>query len=112
MDPVKESFRLNLVELFEKSGKKSSDLAKACGVGKSAVSNWTTGKSSIDVERIPAICEFFGITIGDFFGRADELDPTPELSKNESELIALYRSMPETKRSALINIARAIVDDE
>jgi len=105
MDSVKEGIRLNLIELLEKTGKKRTDLANACGVGKSAVSNWVSGDSSIDVERIPAICEFFEITVDDFFGRSQQLEPTPDLTDNELELIGLYRDMSEKNRSLLIEIA-------
>ena len=108
MDSVKEGFRLNLVELLEKSGKKRSDLAIACGVGKSAVTNWATGKSSIDVERIPAICEFFGISIGEFFGRAEALEPALELTSEESALIEFFKHADDEVKRTILNVARAI----
>ena len=108
MDSVKEGFRLNLIELLEKSGKRRSDLAKACGVGRSAVSNWASGDSSIDVERIPAICDFFGITIGDFFGRAEELEPAPSLTEEESELLEALRSADDEGKRTIMSVARAL----
>ena len=111
MDSVKEGFRLNLVELLEKSGKKRADLAKACGVGKSAVTNWTTGESSIDVERIPAICEFFGISIGDFFGRAEALEPQPILSGEESMLLEYFRRADEDGQRTILSVAHALAKD-
>jgi len=112
MDSVKEGIRLNLIELLEKTGKKRSDLAKACGVGKSAVSNWASGDSSIDVERIPAICEFFDITIDDFFGRSQELEPEPDLSTEEHELIDIYRNLAEPRQKLLLGVAEAMLDDD
>ena len=111
MDSVKEGFRPNLVELLEKSGKKRSDLAKACGVGKSAVTNWTSGDSSIDVERIPAICEFFNITIGEFFGRAEALESTRKLSSEEQALIEFFNKADDEGKRVILTVARAIARD-
>ena len=108
MDSVKEGIRLNLIELLEKTGKKRSDLAKACGVGKSAVSNWASGDSSIDVERIPSICEFFGITIDEFFGRSRELEPTPDLTSDEWELVSNYRKCHEGTKSTIRSLASSL----
>lgn len=111
MDSVKEGIRLNLVELLEKTGKKRSDLAKACGVGKSAVSNWVSGESSIDVERIPSICEFFNVTIDDFFGRSRQLEPEPDLLDDERELVQLYRDLYPFAKRAILNTARMFHED-
>lgn len=108
MDSVKEGFRLNLIELLEKSGKKRADLAKACGVGRSAVTNWASGDSSIDVERIPAICDFFGITIGEFFGRAEELEPARGLTDEELELLEALRSADNEGKRTILSVARAM----
>lgn len=111
MDSVKEGFRLNLIELLEKSGKKRSDLAIACGVGKSAVTNWTSGESSIDVERIPAICEFFGISISDFFGRAEALEPAQNLSVEESTLLEYFRKADDDGKATVLSVARAFAKE-
>ena len=108
MDSVKEGFKLNLIELLEKSGKKKSDLAKACGVGKSAITNWTKGASSIDVEHIPAICDFFGITIGEFFSRAEELEPIQKLTIEESTLLDYFNRADYEGRQTILSVARAV----
>lgn len=105
MDTVKEGIRRNLAGLIAASGKRNVDLATAIGVGKSAVSNWVNGNSSIDIERIPAICDFFGVTIDEFFGRAKEMQPN-NMSDDEEELL-LYRSMHTRERQLVLENARA-----
>ena len=102
MDTVKEGIRLNLIELLETTGKKSSDLADVCNVQRSAVSNWKSGKNSIDIELIPTICEFFDISIDAFFCRAKQLEPLEVFSNEEEELIELYRQLPTKAQRALI----------
>lgn len=111
MDSVKEGIRLNLIELFEVTGKKQIDLAAKCGVGRSAVSNWISGDTSIDVERIPAICEFFGISVSKFFGRSEELESSLRLSlsSDEESLIEMFRACDERQKSAVLEALRSFL---
>lgn len=102
MDSVKEGIRLNLLDLLEKSGRKKSELADALGVKRSAVTNWTNGNSSIDIERIPSICEFFGVDAGAFFSRSEQLEPAERLANDERELIAHYRSLSTAAKHAIL----------
>ena len=102
MDTVKEGIRLNLLDLLEKSGRKKSELADALGVQRSAVTNWTNGSSSIDIERIPGICQFFGVDVGAFFSRSEELEPAEKLTDDEKEIVELYRSLPPKGKHAVL----------
>ena len=110
MDTVKEGIRRNLVELLALSGKRNVDLAEACGVGKSAVSNWLSGASSIDIERIPDICDFFGVTMDEFFGRSKTMAP-PAITSDEQQLVDLYRAMTPQYRAMLTKTARLYAAD-
>ena len=113
MDSVKEGIRRNLADLLANSDKKKVDLAKACGVGRSAVTNWVNGESGIDIERIPAICEFFDVSIDEFIGRAREMEPIPEgqkeflpLSADEEELMTCYRALNAGEREHILHYAK------
>lgn len=110
MDTVKEGIRRNLADLIANSDKKKVDLAKACGVGRSAVTNWVNGESGIDIERIPAICTFFGVSIDEFFGRARDMEPIPDgqrqmlpLSNAEEELITCFRSLEQWEQQMVLS---------
>ena len=102
MDTVKEGIRLNLLDLLEKSGRKKSELADALGVQRSAVTNWTNGSSSIDIERIPGICQFFGVDVGAFFSRSEELEPAEKLTSDERELVGYFRQLPPNGKHAVL----------
>lgn len=106
MESIKEGIRRNLVELLANSDKKKSDLARSCGVGRSAVTNWINGSSSIDIERIPAICDFFEVSVDEFFGRSKIESSVRAASQQEIEMLALYRSMPAHERELLLETAR------
>ena len=109
MDSVKEAIRMRLAALLDSSGKRNMDLAEACGVSKSAVSNWLSGSTSIDIERIPAICDFFGVTVDEFLGRPMQVRQKPvELLGDVRELVELYGSITDEGRAQLMIFARGL----
>lgn len=101
MDNVKEGIRLNLIDLLAKKNRKKIDLANACGVSPASVTGWVKS-GSIDVERIPAICDFFGITVSEFFGRAEKFEPPTQLTRDEKEIVMLFRMLPEVGQHAVL----------
>ena len=50
-------------ELRKRNGRKQEDLARALGVTSQAVSRWEANGGYPDMEMIPAIANYFGITI-------------------------------------------------
>jgi len=61
-------------ELRTRDGRKQEDLAKALGVSNQAVSRWENYGSYPDMEIIPAIANYFGITIDELFGYQNDRD--------------------------------------
>ena len=55
-------------ELRRRDGRTQENLAQALGVTSQAVSRWESGGSYPDVEIIPSIANYFGITIDELFG--------------------------------------------
>ena len=55
-------------ELRKRDGRKQEDLAKALGVTSQAVSRWEANGGYPDMGMIPAIANFFHITIDELFG--------------------------------------------
>lgn len=100
-ESIKEGIRLNLIDLLTKQKRKKIDLARACGVSPASVTGWTkTG--SIDVERVPDICDFFGITISEFFNQSEKFEPPVKLTRDEREIIMLFRMLPEVGQHAVL----------
>lgn len=62
-----------LIGEAKKEGRTTVDLARACGVSKQSVYKWRRGLTSMNIERLPAFCRFFGITPTDFFEMCDEV---------------------------------------
>ena len=55
-------------ELRRRDGRRQEDLAGALGVTCQAVSRWEANGGYPDMEMIPAISNYFGITIDELFG--------------------------------------------
>jgi transcriptional regulator with XRE-family HTH domain len=58
-----------IAELRKLKGAKQEELAAAVGVSPQAVSKWET-VGNPDVELLPAIADFFGVSVDELFGRA------------------------------------------
>lgn len=98
---TKENIQYALVSLLDETDTKKSELADHLGVSRSAVSNWTKGVNSIDMDFVPGICDYFHISIDEFFGRT----APRQINADEEKLIALYRSMNEHGRKRLMEEA-------
>ena len=55
-------------ELRKRDGRKQEDLATALGVTNQAISRWESNKGYPDMEMIPAIANYFHVTIDELFG--------------------------------------------
>ena len=58
----------NISSLRKERGFKQEELARAVGVSTQAVSKWENGGVP-DVELLPAIADFFGVSVDSLFGR-------------------------------------------
>ena len=61
-------------ELRRRDGRTQDNLAEALGVTAQAVSRWESGGSYPDMEMIPAIANYFHISIDELFGYQDDRD--------------------------------------
>lgn len=67
MTSRKKSEKLRVAKVLSEERKKKDnyqkDLAKYCGVSKSAVSKWESGLSYPSIPQLPLIADYYGITI-------------------------------------------------
>ena len=59
-------------ELRRRDGRTQEELAQAIGVTSQAVSRWESGGSYPDMEIIPSIANYFGVSIDELFGYDNE----------------------------------------
>lgn len=62
----------NIRQLRRRDGRTQEALAEALGVTSQAVSRWESGGSYPDMNLIPSIANYFGITIDELFGYENE----------------------------------------
>ena len=60
------------------NGQKQDNLAAAVGVTAQAVSRWESGGSYPDLELIPSIANYFGVSIDELFGYQNDRDKKVE----------------------------------
>ena len=84
------------------TGTKNVELARAIGVSKVAVTNWLNGSNSIDIEKVPVICDFFGVSVDAFLSHSSKV----ALDENEKRLVRLYRMADAKGQNAIMNAAR------
>ena len=58
--------------LRKRDGRRQDDLANALGVTNQAVSRWEANKGYPDMEMIPAIANYFHVSIDELFGYDNE----------------------------------------
>ena len=85
-------------ELRRRDGRTQEDLALAIGVTSQAVSRWEANGGYPDMEMIPSIANYFGISIDELFGYNNER------SKMIDELAARIDRMNYRNNGVNINI--------
>ena len=89
-------------ELRKRDGRKQEDLANALGVTNQAVSRWEKDGSYPDMEMIPALANYFGITIDELFGYENDRE------KKIDSLVLKINEMSFRNNGVDINIDECI----
>lgn len=85
-------------ELRRRDGRRQEDLADALGVTKQAVSRWEASGAYPDTEMLPAIANYFHITIDELFGYNS--DREIKLQSYMDQADALIDRMTDTDRTS------------
>lgn len=79
------------------------ELAQEAGITQSTLTSMIKRGNPPKIDTLECICEAFGITLAQFFMEDELLE---FLSKNEKELVSLFRNMSEVKQQALIDLLK------
>ena len=78
---------IKIKELRRRDGRTQEALAEALGVTNQAVSRWESGGSYPDMEIVPAIANYFHVSIDELFGyqndREERIKRILEKAKNQ-----------------------------
>ena len=87
-------------ELRRRDGRTQEALAEAIGVTSQAVSRWEANGGYPDMEMIPAIANYFGVTIDELFGHDNE---------PEKEIVEIVDRLNQMNDLSNINISEYIL---
>ena len=99
MVSTKQKVQYALVTLMDENGTKGTELADAIGVKKQSVSGWRRGETSMDVDNMIAVCNYYDITLDEFVGRGADAG-----SPEEQRLVELYRALDDDTQSIVLDL--------
>lgn len=98
-------------ELRKRDSRKQEDLAKALGVTAQAVSRWESGGCYPDMGMLPAIANFFHVSIDSLFGYSnDREEKIQELTRKYNRFF-IDNDMSKTDLSPVIDELRACLNE-
>ena len=104
-------------ELRRRDGRTQDNLAETLGVTAQAVSRWESGGSYPDMEMIPAIANYFHISIDELFGYHDEREEKIKtILENATEILTkqgftMYKGSLTEDVEECVNMLRAASEE-
>ncbi len=77
------------------------ELAQEAGITQSTLTSIMKRGNPPKIDTLECLCEAFGITLAQFFIEDEQVEI---LSKEEKELVSLFRKIPKLKQQALIDL--------
>lgn len=109
MGEIRKTIGENIKKVCALKGIRQVELAEHMNVSQGSVSNWIKGTNSIDIENLAKLCLFIGVSLDQIYG-VSPITPSVSLNKDETELVAIYRSLNEGGKLLLMGNARAFSD--
>ncbi len=102
---LRRIFKNNLVHFLGTKDEPHQRLADAVGVSSGTLSDWVQGNAYPRPEHIAAIAEYFNINPGDL---TNDPNVTNKLSRQEQEILDLYKSIPSDKQAFAFNFLKTL----
>ena len=110
-----EVFAKNLKFYLERSGKTQKEVALAIGVTPASLNEWTKAKKYPRIDKIEMLAMYFGILKSDLIenkGMNKTLPQVQTLTEGETELLDLFRKVPENQRAMVLGMIRAALKNQ
>ena len=101
---MKKRHETALAQIRRVTGLTQAQVAGQLGVSKATYSAWETGRAELGAERICALCELFRCTPNDILGYAQANRHFSLLSKEDENVLALFKAQPPNMRQHVIGI--------
>jgi transcriptional regulator with XRE-family HTH domain len=79
------------------------ELSQQSLITQSTLASYKQRNTPPKIETLQALCDAFGITLAQFFLEDEQVEI---VSDTEKELLTIFRSLPDNKKQALINLIK------
>lgn len=97
------SINKKIIALCDERGWTLYELSNRACLTQSTLSSSINRDTPPKIETLKSICDAFGITLSQFFQEDEQAEI---LTKAEKELIYVFRTMPEEKKKAIIDLLK------
>lgn len=103
-----------IVALREAREISQTDFANRLGINRSVVNRIEKGTRPVRDDELKSIARFFNVSIDYLLGNDEnpksKSNESAELSKDERQLLSIYRGIPKDKRSSTMNIFKTLAE--
>jgi len=112
MASIRDELAKNFLYYRKRSGYTQKQLAEMLGVKNTAVSNWESGKNSIDIDTLVLACSIFGVTLDEMYGQISDRSSMRSLTSDEAELLDKYNMMNDEGKQKILSLCDDLVTSE
>ena len=94
--------------LRKQAGKSVDEVGAGVGRSGKTIAAWETGRNVPSADMLIDICRYFGVNIDYFYPPEVTERPSDALTRDERELLDLYRSMDAVGRDMALSALRGI----
>ena len=101
-------------EICDRKGIKISDVVKNTGIAYATISSWKYGTYSPKYEKLQKIASYLGVSVADIMEPKvvwDGPSDAPALTIEELQLLDLFRTLPDAKRSEVIQYCKFLASE-
>ena len=103
-----------IVALREAREISQTDFANRLGINRSVVNRIEKGTRPVRDDELKSIARFFNVSIDYLLGNDEnpksKSNESAELSKDERQLLSIYREIPKDKRSSTMSIFKTLAE--
>ena len=102
----------NLFVIMNEKGISQKQLSEAINTSQGNISDWKSGRAAPTIDKLPLIADYLDVSLDHLLGRADySAKPASELTKNDQELLTMYRELTDDQQHTILITIKAMIAD-
>ena len=103
-------FWKNFNTLCEQKGKTPNSVCKELGFSNATATHWKNGTPP-GSKSLNKIANYFGVSTDYLLGNTESAISAPNITKNEQELISMFRELTDDQRHTILITIKAMIAD-